>query len=192
MLILSLFIPLAAIAEHENLISGDIDHGGFGGPLIGVSRLGGETVILSGGRGAWLIDHRFFIGGGGYNLSSELQRTGINPQDPAKAYKLQLNYGGLEFGAIFEPEKLVHYTVMATIGRGTIRWVELNDATISFQKDDFLLVEPHAGVEMNVVEWMRLCLGASYRYAINVRISYLTESDINGFSARLTLKFGSF
>ena len=57
--------------------------------------------------------------------------------------------------------------------------------------DSFFVLEPGLMVEMNLVKWMRLNGGISYRYAPGVAMASLPNS-FNNFSGIVTLKFGKF
>ena len=46
--------------ERETFFQGEIASGGFGGPELRISQIDGETNLLMGGKGAWLIDHQFY------------------------------------------------------------------------------------------------------------------------------------
>ena len=54
-----------ASAQDEQLVSGKIESGGFGAPVWKITQINGETAMLTGGRGGWIINHTFVIGGGG-------------------------------------------------------------------------------------------------------------------------------
>ena len=69
--LLTALIVCPALARADTLISGDIEHGGFGGPIFRITSLNGQTVALSGGRGAWLVNSMFSIGGAGLSTASD-------------------------------------------------------------------------------------------------------------------------
>lgn len=62
-------ITLPVFAQEQTLIgSGEIENGGFGGPVVKVTSINGESAVFVGGRGGWIINHTFVLGGAGYGL----------------------------------------------------------------------------------------------------------------------------
>ena len=55
---------------------GKIEHGGWGGFTLGYTKIAGKDAFLSGGRGGWLIDHRFTLGLAGYGFFSNIDFNG--------------------------------------------------------------------------------------------------------------------
>ena len=47
-----------AFAQEQTLISGKVESGGFGGPTLKVTKMKGESGLLIGGRGGWIINHK--------------------------------------------------------------------------------------------------------------------------------------
>ncbi|MFN9421604.1 hypothetical protein, partial [Gemmatimonas sp.] len=58
--------PSTLLAQDQTLIrSGTRQFGGFGGPMARVTTVAGETMVMGGAGGAFLLDRRFAIGGAG-------------------------------------------------------------------------------------------------------------------------------
>jgi hypothetical protein len=68
-ILLVLVIPFEVIAEEKTLVGNGFDNGGYGAPVVKFMSLGGEVGVLVGGRGGWIINHTFVIGGGGGKVS---------------------------------------------------------------------------------------------------------------------------
>ncbi len=66
-------VAFPAFAQEETLIKGDVESGGFGGPVVKMTSLNGQDGILVGGRGGWILNHSFIIGGGGYGLANNVR-----------------------------------------------------------------------------------------------------------------------
>jgi hypothetical protein len=178
-----------SIAQEETLVGKGTENDGYGGPVWKMGMVNGKAGLLMGGRGAWIINHKFAIGGGGYNLTTEIETKAAS--DGAKAQYLQLEYGGLELEYIHNSSKLVHWTFLTLLGGGTVRSVE-KKPEIKFEEDNFTIIEPGASLDLNVNTWLRIGLGASYRIAIGVNSKFVTNADISGPSAVGILKFGGF
>ena len=191
-----LIITNALFADEETLLSGNVDHGGFGGPSVMLTRINGEGHVLVGGRGAWIINHTLTIGGGGYGLSTELGSEIETESAGLVNALLNFGYGGFELGYIHRSEQITHFGFHILIGSGGVSWREKDngdlDTADEYYQDDFFILEPSAVLEINIVKWMRANLGASYRYISNAAIPQIEDSDLSGPSFLLGLKFGSF
>ncbi len=199
-IVLTLIIICQAFAQEETLISkGNITHGGFGGPVIKYTQIKGEPALLVGGRGGWIINHSFIIGGGGYGLVNNIQSN--NYPDiyywPDKPY-LNFGYGGLELEYVIQSDRLTHFSVCTLIGAGGISYRKSiwNEDTYSNDwnspSDAFFVFEPGLNVELNVISFMRINAGFSYRFISGENFDNLKNSDLAGPSAMLTFKFGKF
>jgi hypothetical protein len=165
--------------NEETLISGDIESGGCGGPVVKLSGINETFAVFVGGRGGWIINHTFVIGGSFYGLVTDLFVSGN---------KLHMSYGGLWAEYIINSDSLVHFTVGTLIGMGNAHY----DPEGSDQQTYFVL-EPEANVELNIVRFFRVCVGVSYRLALGFPgLSGLNTTSLNGLSANLFLKFGHF
>lgn len=72
-----LVLPLSVLSQEKTLLEGEVSHGGFGGPAVKFTSVNGDFGIMVGGRGGWIIDHTFVIGGGGYGLLNDIIEIGI-------------------------------------------------------------------------------------------------------------------
>jgi hypothetical protein len=184
--------------EEETLIgNGEIAHGGFGGPVIKYTQIKGEPAVLVGGRGGWIVNHSFIFGGGGYGLVNDIEAN--NPGFGLWGTKPYLNfgYGGVELEYIIQSDRLIHFSVYTLIGAGGISYRDElldNDDWEEWDSpsDAFFVFEPAANVELNIISFLRIDAGVSYRFISGVDFDDLKESDLAGPSATLTLKFGKF
>ncbi|MFC1619184.1 hypothetical protein ACFL45_04485 [Candidatus Neomarinimicrobiota bacterium] len=180
-----------SFAQQQTLVSGHVDHGGFGGPAFALTQITGETGILTGGHGGWIIDHVVYLGGGGYGLINEIP---FGQSESGEEQFLSFNYGGLVLGGILGSDRLIHLTAHAMLGTGTVgyRYHDLDFENIDGASDLIYVLEPTVNVEMNVMKFFRIGAGASYRYVLGVDSEGLTDEDLSGLSAMLILKFGKF
>lgn len=189
LLLLLVLMAVFAFAQEERLIGDKIESGGFGGPVWKGTRLNGESAFITGGRGGWVINHTFVIGGGGYNTLGDV-KTNLTSAD-GKALFLRMEYSGLEIEYIHHSDKLVHWTAMALFGGGRVRLRE-HDPGRETQSDGFSLVDAGVNAELNILKWLRVNAGAGYRMVFGIETSGLSNADIGGPEAQVTLKFGSF
>ncbi len=192
-ILMVLLISSVALGQQETLFSGNIDHGGFGGPVVKFSPVNGKFGVFVGGRGGWIIDHKLIIGGGGYGLANYVA---ANQLGPLNEKYLDFGYGGLEIEWVVNSNKLIHFSFQTLIGGGSIQYRnEARDITFRDRPSDGLFIlEPGVTLNLNVTTWFRVSAGASYRYVNGVeensRLS--SDADLTGPSAVIMLRFGSF
>jgi len=177
------------LAEEKTLIGdlGEIEHGGFGGPMVKFTQIDGEFGVLTGGRGGWIIDHRFVLGGGGYGLANNIEARGIEPA----GQDLEMGYGGAMLEFIIASDALIHFSVDCLIGVGGVTTPE--GETSQRSKDAaFFVLEPGLNVMLNITQFFRFGAGASYRYTQGASLGDIDDDDLSGAAAVLTFKFGSF
>jgi hypothetical protein len=179
--------------QPQTLVGGRVTHGAFGGPTAAFTRLRGEDALLIGGRGGWLINHRLVLGGAGYGLANRIAvPNGITPNDAD--YQLGFGYGGFWMEYIILPTRLVHASIGTLVGAGGLDYVRYRHEgeQTADGSDAVFVLEPVVGAEINLTKFLRLALFASYRMVSNVDLPGLVASDIRGFSAGSTFKFGWF
>jgi hypothetical protein len=190
--------PVSAEAQRDETLVGrrrGTQFGGFGGPVIKVTRVAGEDAVISGGRGGLIINRQLVIGGGGYALSSENIRTGFEFGNGDEG-RLELEYGGLELEYISRPSRVAHVTLYALIGGGTTSYSAErtvgNGTSTQRLSSDVLVFEPAVNLELNVTSWFRTGLGLGYRLVDGSELPRAADSELSGGVGTITFKFGSF
>ena len=131
---LLLIVPMAAQAE---TLTGDgFESGGYGGPVYKVGMLSGGTGLFSGGRGGWIINHTFVVGGGGYSTLFDVKTDIAREQG---VLYLQMSYGGFEMEYIHNSDNVFHWTVHMTLGGGSAS-LRLHDPDETLESDSFFLI----------------------------------------------------
>ncbi|MCU0611069.1 MAG: hypothetical protein MUE60_04670 [Candidatus Eisenbacteria bacterium] len=196
-LMFGMVCTVCAITVHEQpetLIKGPVESGGFGGIVVKFTGLADQFAVLAGGRGGWIINHAFIIGGGGYGLVNEDIEISPAPEGAGPDYVLELGYGGVELEYVHQSRNLVHFAAMVLIGGGTAGFRDPYwDTTID--SDAFFVAEPGLNVELNISRPIRIDFGASYRFVSGLdlpRTYGLGDEDLRGMAGALTFKFGSF
>ena len=194
-------LALQVYAEEETLLSGDLTHGVMGGPVVKFSQVNGENSVLVGGRGGWIINHSFVIGGGGYGLVNDIKVPNVYDENGVQA-NLVFGYGGLELEYIGRPNKLVHYSMYMLVGAGGIS----NSVYDDDYRDDYenhnhynhieddavWVVEPALNVTLNVTSFFRVSAGAGYRYVGGANLTGTSNEDLSNTTFNLTFRFGKF
>lgn len=191
--LMAFLIALPAFAQEQTLFSGKIEHGGYGGPVVKFSSVNGKLGVLVGGHGGWIINHTLVIGGGGYGLANDVEANALGPLNEQF---VDFGYGGFEVEWVMNSDKLLHYSVHTLIGGGGVQYRnEGEDITYHNRSGDGVFVlEPGATLDLNVTTWMRISVGASYRYVNGVDSNSVvaTNKDLTGPSAMVMLRFGKF
>lgn len=188
--IMVLLLSLSAYGDEETLFSGKIESGGYGGPEVKFGSINGEWEVLVGGRGGWIINHQFVIGGAGYGLATEGE-TNPGTIFPYLNNTFDMGYGGVLLGYISRSNRLVHVTLDVLIGGGGIS--PRDDVyRYDFDEDAFFILEPSVNFELNVSSKIRFAFGGGYRITSGVEYFDLDDEDIGGTAINLMLKFGKF
>ena len=165
---------------------------------MGYTEVDGRSGLLIGGRGEWIIGHGLGLGIGGYGLINEPE---FNVNDNLY-YNLAGGYGGFIMEPIIFGRWPVHVSFPILIGAGGVALTSFNEDFVnSFDPYEslyndafaFFVVEPGGELEFNLVRWMRLSFYYNYRYTTKLISSgSINENALNGWSAGVTLKVGSF
>jgi len=176
-------------AQGKTLISGDLESGGYGGVHLRLSQLNGEIAILTGWRGAWIVNKTFCVG---WSSMEQISDDNIAPVllDGRQGY-LDMEYRGLLLGVMIGSDRLVHFGMDAVIGWGGVHY-RLKENDDNYETDQFFVLTPEINLEVNVVSWFRIAVSGGYRLITEVQMEGLTGRDLSGFTGGLTLKFGKF
>lgn len=196
LLILSLLIPLhlgysgirviPKEREPETLLHTPLVIGIYGAPVIMFTEINDQFGVMLGGRGGFIFNHCFVIGGAGYGLTTPLDVH--YPSLPGYG-DLYMGYGGFLLEFTLAPHRLLHLSAHALIGGGSLCYEE---DYYEWYDDGFFVLEPGIDMELNVTRWLRIGAGGTYRFVHGVDLFNLTDQDISGPSAEIILKFGRF
>lgn len=176
--------------------SGKMDHGGYGGLLARGSALNGDPALFVGGRGGWLIGHHLLIGASGMGQTLTVGAPGTAREEYPDVRHLEFGYGGGYFAYHFWPSYVVHPVASLLVGAGGLTLSNRHDHDRE-EGDEFetetngvFVLEPEAGVEVNLVSFMRLQGTLSYRRTVGVDLPGLDDSDTSNFAAGVSVLFG--
>ncbi len=178
------------LAQQETLISGQLEHGGYAGPVVKFTTINNDWEVMVGGRGGWIINHSFVLGGGGYGLVTDVEAEHIDQRGDVV---LELGYGGGMLEYVGYPNELIHYTVSLLIGGGGVNYVrEITNTRLYTDADAFFVLEPEVNFMVNITTHFRAGVGAGYRLISGVDLAGLSDSDIGGLSINMVFKFGDY
>jgi hypothetical protein len=196
----ALLITTQLQAQEQTILQGDASHGGFGAPVLKMSKVNGEAVVLSGLRGAWILNHTFTLGFAGYGMLTDVQLSG----QPDSLKHLHMGYGGVDVGFVVLSDNIIHLTVHSLFGGGALhqgpdfpqgeyRDDDCCDDKLEGKVDRIGVIEPEINAELNITKYVRLNMGAGYRFVWGVQnIANLKNEDISGVNGSISLKFGAF
>jgi hypothetical protein len=180
----------------------NIKVGWFVGIDPGYTQFDNRDVWLGGLSVGLILDHNFSIGLTGRGWTNHDGMFYPNVTDTAGAY-LEGGYGGLLLEYTLFPKSVVHVTFPVLVGAGGASyvtdkeyrdWDNDHDAHThkSLDSDAFFVVEPGVRAEVNILKFMRLNAGISYRYVGNLELINTSSDMMNNFTATVGLKFGKF
>lgn len=194
-------------SEMQTLFGNGRLSGAYGAFDMKVSPVNDEINLLLGGQAAVIFNEHAYIGVAGYGLSTREKFNGIDARlpenDPNRDIRIDMSgfgYGGLLFGYTVSPNSLIHIDIPVVIGAGG---VDLTDDNITISDNDFTLkpsiessaffvAEPGLNVEINMARFFKLGLGGGYRYIYGTDLQNLKDSDLSGWTANVSMKFGKF
>ncbi|MFH2144100.1 MAG: hypothetical protein ABIJ97_16865 [Bacteroidota bacterium] len=174
---------------------GDVNsYGLYLGLTLNYSVLNNENAMFIGGKGALVIGHGLAIGLAGYGFSNDYKWNPVMKQN----VNLEGGYGGFYIEPIIFPKFPIHIALPVFVGVGGISYMGDNyysyDDWENYVEDNdaFVLIEPGVEMEMNLVRFLRVSIGASYRYSSDIRLMNVKSDVLNGLSTGITFKFGGF
>ena len=174
--------------------------GGYGGLRIAYSNFNERDILMVGGRGGVIFNSSFVFGGAGYGIvnSPQFENVSFNNETYPTLF-LQGGYGGVLFEYILKPNKVVHFTFPVVLGAGSVLFADkhplhggpnYNEHIIT--NSEFFVVEPGVEIELNVIQFMRIAVGASYRLTSEIDLPSMPTNSFNGLTTSISLKFGKF
>ena len=183
--------------------SGDIQVGYSLGLTSAYTQFDKKNVWLVGIAAGPVINHNWTVG---IQLNAVVNSYYIYYDsiiDNTNAY-LVGGYGGFLVQYTLFPKSPVHVTFPLQIGGGYLgylrddgyywnngQWYWAGDSEI-LDYDAFFYVEPGIQAEFNLMKFMRLDVGVSYRYSPNFDLEKQSSGFINQFNGTVGLKFGKF
>ncbi len=179
-LALSLFcLNFSANAQREQTVLGKRNMGFsgiWGGSKHQLTRFGNTNNYVN----AWHFGLEFgkalTIGWGRYDLNGSI----LWDNEPGQNF--DINWHVMSLGYAFQSYKAVHPYISVDGGKGFVKYA-------SEGKDRIWVIQPTAGVEINVFRWLHLGLEGGYRFVTGSDLS-LTDRQLSNPYAQASLKFG--
>ena len=180
-LALTLAAPPHLLAQRERTLVGrDVEHGGFAAAVFKGSAVADQFAGFVGGRAAWVLNHVFALGAGGYWMAGGVDVPAASGGEDG----LDMWYAGAELEFINDWSQVYHITFLTLVGGGAIE--------AGGESDGIWAVEPALNMEVNIAPWFRLYYGGGYRFVWGADLPGGDSGDLSQFFGHVGLKFGSF
>ncbi len=166
--------------------------GYFINPSFQFGEIAGNTAILPGLGAGVVFNNQIYLGINYKFIASENTPKG----EPDNRLYLDQRYLGLKFEYAIQPEKVVHVSFPIELGTGETE-LDLKD---SYEDDQlvpngdswFCYFEPGVALEINLHKYIKLNIGAEYRFLRGRSFRNMTAKDLSGMSFSTGLKIGRF
>lgn len=169
----------ATFAQREETVLGERGWGFsglWGGYHHQYTSYGNSDEFNRGGFFGFEFGKSLTVGWGNYRVFDQFNWQGAENQ------RFNFRWNTFKLGYAFIPYKAIHPVLGFDIGRGRL--------TLAGADDRVFVIQPSAGLEINVFRWFRIGLEGGYRFVNNVDIATIQESQINGLYGQANLKFG--
>ncbi|MFT5166684.1 MAG: hypothetical protein ACI8P3_001916 [Saprospiraceae bacterium] len=151
--------------------------GVWGGPTFVFSGIGDKNTCFRGGFGGLEFNKSISIAYAAYWLEDKIELSQLPGQ------KVDMRYNGLLLGYSLKPVKVLHPKFMLLVASGKLE-VE------NEKRDRLFVLQPGAGVEINVFKWWHIDILGGYRIVKGTDISALSDSDLSAPFGEIKLRFG--
>ncbi|MGE5410350.1 MAG: hypothetical protein ACM3MI_05265 [Clostridiales bacterium] len=171
----------------------ELRHGAFIAPVVKNTSLAGKYALVAVARGGWIINETFALGGGFFALTNDVKNDPASPNNSLGKYTMDFNCGGLELEFIYPSDRFFHASLVMFLGGGGLKLTPEDTKIISPYGLSLLCWEPQLNLEFNLMDWLHLDTGLSYRFISGFdEYNGLRPKDLSGFSGIIELKFGRY
>ncbi len=150
----------------------------WGGTTWNFAQVGESYSTLRGDYGGLEFGKDVFIG---YGRTTSVGNFYL---DNTSNDRYRLTYSGLMLGYSPNAHKSLHLQTNLLLGGGNVRNLE------TLANDDFIVVEPFVGVELNIVRWMRIGIGGGYRAVFDNNLPTTNTANLSNAFGEVRFKFG--
>ena len=150
--------------------------GVWGGWAYGMTAFEDEMALTRGGFGGLEFGRQLMVGYGGFRTTDQVAFGADNTS------QFDLKYKGLILGYGIRSDKVIHPTLKVLVGGGTADVENVGS-------DKVFVLQPSAGLEVNVFKIFRIGLDGGYRFVTNTDIPNLKPTDLSAFYGEVNLKF---
>lgn len=148
----------------------------WGGWAFDMTGFEDELGVTRGGSVGLEFGKSLLVGYGGFRTTDEIA-WGAD-----QSSQFGLKYKGLILGYDVASHNVIHPVFKVLVGGGTA-------AVEGVGADKVFVLQPSAGLELNVFKIFRLGLDGGYRYVTNTDIPNLQATDLSAFYGEVNFKF---
>jgi len=163
---------------------------GMGGLMMQFTAVDGNFAHMLGGGGAILLGD-FSFGAYGIGLTNSIYVDRPDVPEYQQGDRLSIGHGGFWLGYSLFAERAVHVNFSSLIGWGTIG-VGSDYYTEVINPDGIFVMSPTIEAELNITNFFRLGIGATYNIYTFVDLDGYSASDFSAPGGFLSFKFGWF
>ncbi len=141
------------------------------------TEIAGESSVQGGADVKFEYNNSFILGWQYRKTADE-----IKFQDASNTDLLELKYHTFYAGYAFQTHRVIHPFISVGMGPGKLK--------VNGEKDKLLIMQPSAGVEVNVFRWMRVGFEGGYRLVTGNQWDRIENSDLSNYYGTITFRFG--
>jgi hypothetical protein len=170
----------SASAQREETVLG---HKGFrmsgiwGGSNHQLARFGNTNSYIHGGFFGVEFGKALQVGVSSFQLQENVKWNQVANQN------FEMYFRGLHLGYGVSNYKPVHATFNLDVAPGRVKFAGEGS-------DRIFVVQPAAGLEINVLRWFHVGLQGGYRVVTDSNLPSVSDKDLSGAFGQVTLKFG--
>lgn len=176
--------------------------GWFVGFDNGYTRFGSREVYMSSFNAGLIVNHQYTIGFSGSGWTNRNSLYFSNITDTSGAY-LEGGFGRFLFEYTLTPKSAIHITFPLQIGWGGASYVsdkeyyewdgdEWDSSHKNLDTDIFFSIEPGVRIEVNVLKFMKINGGVSYRFVDGLGLINTPADMMDNITFNFGMKFGKF
>jgi hypothetical protein len=176
----ALLLTVISYAQREETLLGGRNWGltgAWGGYKHQITQYGNTNSYVRGGNFGLEFGKSLFVGVARYRLVEDVTWDQLQNQ------QFDMNWQVLDLGYAIQPYKAIHPMINLNAGPGKVSLTNEGD-------DRIFVIQPSAGVEINLFRWFRLGLEGGYRFVTDTNLGTLSDQDLSGAYGQASLKFG--
>lgn len=187
--------------ETETLINGKLAYSGWWVEMpFAYSQVAEQDAFSPGLAGGIILNNSLRVGFIGYSFSERLSNLQLPQLDNGNGGYIDGNLGGLYIAPVIKSNKKIHLSIPIMIGAGrieaesTTKYVDSEGEleNLELGEDEFLVVQAIAEVEFNLMQNLRIGLGAGYRFTNEQVLEGLSDKAFQGALGQVSVRFGKF
>lgn len=188
--------------EIQTLFRSPRPSGGYAALSNKFSTINGQYANIAEVYGGWFIKRRLLLGLGAAASTNYIAVPMEYSTNPSSKMSWQYGHFGLVTEYVFWSNRVIHFNLTLFGGAGFTVQYERYDVSdwdqwdhfedIDHNEDFFPVLEPGAQLEINVLKWLRLSPGISYRNTFGSNGRGLGDDELSNWSYNITLKVGKF